>query len=232
MIKAVVLGSGKGNRTGKATPKQFIKIGGMPLILHSLIKLENCKDIDEIIIVTLESYKEEVQKMVKSKGLSKVSKVIQGGKTRQQSSRIGIESCGDETSYVLIHDAARPLVSNELITRLVKEVKKYGAVTPAIDIRDTLVSTDNFGYIDEFLPREKIKLVQTPQAFEYSLIRWAHKKACKENVFDSTDDSSLITRTGNRVFLIPGEPFNFKVTYSYDLELAEKLLNKETAERN
>jgi 2-C-methyl-D-erythritol 4-phosphate cytidylyltransferase len=221
--RAVILASGSGSRINRETPKQFLKLSGYPMIIHTLKPFEECSKIDELIIVTLSDYIDKTWEFVNRYGLTKVKKIIQGGKTRQESSKNGIDACGDDTKFVLIHDAVRPFVTSNLLNKLIKALNKYEAVVPVIPSADTIIETDRKGFINNIPDRSKLWRVQTPQAFSYPLIKEAHARALKDGIKNSTDDSSLVLRIGHPVYTIKGDEKNIKITYPTDFDIAGKL---------
>jgi len=193
------------------------------MIIHTLKPFEECSKIDELIIVTLSDYIDKTWEFVNRYGLTKVKKIIQGGKTRQESSKNGIDACGDDTKFVLIHDAVRPFVTSNLLNKLIKALNKYEAVVPVIPSADTIIETDRKGFINNIPDRSKLWRVQTPQAFSYPLIKEAHARALKDGIKNSTDDSSLVLRIGHPVYTIKGDEKNIKITYPTDFDIAGKL---------
>lgn len=222
-IKAVILASGSGRRINREIPKQFLELSGSPLIIHTLKPFEENGKIDEIIVVTREDYIDRTWELIKRYRLAKVKKTVRGGKTRQESSKKGIDSCGDETKFVLIHDAVRPLVTNNLLNRLLRALNRHDAVVPVIPSPDTIVETDRKGLIKKVPDRSTLWRVQTPQAFDYQLIKQAHEKALEDGVSNSTDDSSLVSRIGQPVQTIKGDEKNIKITYPADFQIARKM---------
>lgn len=222
-IKAVILASGSGSRINKETPKQFLELSGSPLIIHTLKPFEKNSNIDEVIIVTLSDYMDKTWEFVNRYRLTKVKNIIRGGKTRQESSKNGIDGCGDDTEFVLIHDAVRPFITNNLLNRLIKALDQHDAVVPVIPSPDTIVETDRKGFINKIPNRSMLWRVQTPQAFEYQLIIEAHTKALRQGIKNSTDDSSLVLRIGHPVYTIKGDERNIKITYPTDFHIAGKL---------
>jgi 2-C-methyl-D-erythritol 4-phosphate cytidylyltransferase len=226
-VKAVILASGSGTRINKEVPKQFLELSGTPLIIRTLKPFEKCGNMDELIIVTLSNYIDKTWEFVKRYRLAKVKTIIQGGKTRQESSKNGIDACGDDTKFVLIHDAVRPFITNSLLNRLIKALNKHDAVVPVIPSADTIIETDQDGFIVKIPTRSTLWRVQTPQAFSYDLIKLAHTKALEDGVKSATDDSSLVLRIGHPVHTIKGDEKNIKITYPMDFEIAGKLFQRD-----
>ncbi len=228
IIKAIILAAGKGDRFENETPKQFVKLAGLPLITHTLKIFNNYPDIKEIIIVTLKEYIEKTWELVSLYGLNKVTKIVLGGATRQESSKIGIDCCGADTDFLLIHDSVRPFLSNFALKKMIEAVKKYKAVDMVIPSADTIVEVDKRNFIVNIPDRAKHRRGQTPQAFEYSLIKKAHEKAIKDNLSNFTDDCSLVLRLGHKVYTVNGEEQNIKITYPLDFHIADKLFQIKT----
>ncbi len=223
MIKVIILAAGTGERFSEDTPKQFVKLAGLPLIVHTLKVFQNHQKIDKIIVVTNEQYINFMWDLVNKYNLGKVEKVVAGGKTRQESSYIGLKVCDNNTKYVLIHDGVRPFVSFKIIDKLIDAVKKYKAVDTVICSADTIVKVDENNFIKEIPERKFLRRGQTPQAFDYNLILSAHQEAIKSRIENSTDDCFLILRLGYPVYVVEGEEQNIKITYPIDLHIADKL---------
>ena len=222
-VKAIILASGSGLRFNDHLPKQFMKLAGLPVLIHTLKTFQDSATIDGIVIVSHEDYVDHVWELVNQYGIGKVEKVVTGGRTRQESSRIGIECCGGQTGYVLIHDSVRPFLSLKVIDEVVAAVQVYQAVDTVIPSADTLVEVDTDGFICNIPDRSHFRRGQTPQAFSYPLILEAHRRALKDGIDNCTDDCALVLRLGQKVFTIEGHEQNIKITYPLDLHLADKL---------
>jgi len=222
-VSAVILASGSGQRFGDNQPKQFTKLAGLPVLIHTLKSFDVFAGVDEIIVVTNEEYVHHVWDLVGRHGLKKVGKVVGGGGTRQESSRVGIACCSPGTDFVLIHDGVRPFISHQVLHRLVDAVKLHCAVDTVIASADTLVEIDENNFIRNIPDRSRYRRGQTPQAFSHSLILEAHQKAINDSVENATDDCALVLRLGHKVFVVEGEEQNIKITYPLDLHLADKL---------
>jgi 2-C-methyl-D-erythritol 4-phosphate cytidylyltransferase len=227
-ITAVILASGTGERFLGDKPKQFVKLAGLPVLVHTLKVFESNKQINEVIVVTNEIYIDLVWEYASQYHLSKIQKVVAGGKTRQESSMIGLESCDEKTKYVLIHDGVRPFITNKIIDEIISSVKIHKAVDTVIASSDTIVQVNENNFIENIPNRNYLRRGQTPQAFEYSLILEAHKKAIKNNMDNSTDDCALVLKQNHPVFCINGDEQNIKITYPIDLHIADKLFQLRT----
>lgn len=222
-IKAVILASGSGARFNDFKPKQFVKLAGLPVLVHTLKVFQACRLISEVVVVTQEQYVDQVWEYVHRYGLDKTTKIVIGGSTRQESSCIGIECCGDGTDYVMTHDAVRPFLTQRILEDLVAAVIEHKAVDTVIPSADTIVEIDSKGFIKNIPDRSTLRRGQTPQAFEYKLICESHSSALREGVENATDDCALVLRMGGKVFVVPGDEQNIKVTYPLDLHIADKL---------
>ena len=227
-IKAVILASGTGTRFNDNRPKQFVKLAGLPVLVHTLKVFQANGRISEIIVVTQAEHVEQVWEYVHQHGLNKTVKVVVGGDSRQESSRIGIECCGDDTDYVLVHDAVRPFVTNRILEDLIAAVQVHGAVDTVIPSADTIVEVDCAGFIKSIPNRSALRRGQTPQAFDYRLVRDAHHQAAGDGVENATDECSLVLRMGHKVFVVEGDEQNIKITYPLDLHIADKLFQLKT----
>ncbi len=223
IVKAVILASGTGERFGDRRPKQFMKLAGLPVLVHTLKTFQSAPGISGIIVVCHEDYVDQVWDLVGRYDLSKIEKVAVGGRTRQESSMIGVECCSNECNYVLIHDSVRPFLTHRVIDNLIVAVKLYDAVDTVIPSADTLVEVDLNGFIENIPDRSRLRRGQTPQAFALELIREAHSKASCDGIDNATDDCALVLRLGHQVFTIDGDEQNIKITYPLDLHLADKL---------
>ena len=222
---AIVLAAGQGKRMHSKIQKQFLEIQGYPVLYYSLRCFQESPLIQDIILVTGEdalSYcKEEI---VKKYGFTKVSNVIAGGKERYDSVYAGLCACKD-CRYVLIHDVARPFISEEIIERGLEKVKETGACVVGMPSKDTIKLSDAEGYVKETPDRKCVWTIQTPQIFSYALIREAHDSIRKKDMSKITDDAMVIEQeTGVKVALAEGSYQNIKITTPEDLYIAEAFL--------
>ena len=222
---AIVLAAGQGKRMHSKIQKQFMELDGMPVLCYSLRCFQESPLIQDIILVTGEdalSYcKEEI---VKKYGFTKVSNVIAGGKERYDSVYAGLCACKD-CRYVLIHDGARPFITEEIIERGLEKVKETGACVVGMPSKDTIKLSDAEGYVKETPDRKCVWTIQTPQIFSYALIREAHDSIRKKDMSKITDDAMVIEQeTGVKVALAEGSYQNIKITTPEDLYIAEAFL--------
>jgi len=221
---AIILASGTGSRLGNGLPKQFIKINGKTILEHCINAFESVVEIDEIILVINPNYRDFAQKIIKNNNFKKLSKILDGGETRKDSSSIAIEAVEDNEANVLIHDCARPFVSQKIIKDCVEALKHYDAVCTAVESIDTILQTEN-NIVKAIPQRSSIMRAQTPQGFRLSVIKKAHKYAKSDCNF--TDDCGMVVRYNlTEVHIIKGDELNLKITYPQDIEIAEDLLNQ------
>ena len=219
----ILLAGGVGSRFGTEVPKQFAKVAGKKVIEHTLDVFERHPSIDYIIIVVNPYYVEEVKNIVIRNKYSKVIKILGGGKTRQESSYIGISSIEDEEAFVVIHDAVRPFISYRILDDCIDSLKYYDAVDVAIPATDTIIEVDENFLITNIPDRKRMWRGQTPQCFKLSVIKKAHEKA-KEEGFVGTDDCGLVLRYNlGEIYVVKGDRRNIKITYPEDIYLADKI---------
>jgi 2-C-methyl-D-erythritol 4-phosphate cytidylyltransferase / 2-C-methyl-D-erythritol 2,4-cyclodiphosphate synthase len=220
MIAAVVVAGGRGLRAGGDVPKQYRDIGGEPVIRPALSAFLSHPQIGAVQPV-IHPQDEEVFRAATA-GLQKLLPPVFGGATRQASVRSGLEALAMRTpDIVLIHDAARPFISEALIGRAIVAGKDKGAAVPAVAVADTVKKVDDAGRITETLDRSHLRMVQTPQAFSFALIMTAHRRAAAEGLQDFTDDAALAEWAGHRVSVFEGEAGNVKLTTNDDFTRAE-----------
>ena len=224
---AIVLAAGSGKRMGTAVKKQYLEIQGMPVLAYSLRRFARQPFIKEIILVTSPEEIDYCQKEIVDKyKISKVKRIIPGGKERCNSVYEGLKSCR-ETSCVFIHDGARPFISDELLTALYADAQKYGACIAAVPAKDTIKIADPEGNICNTPDRCFVWQAQTPQVFERRLIFESYKKALTEEAPGLTDDASCVEYSGMAaVHLTKGSYDNIKITTPEDLIYAKMLAEK------
>lgn len=224
---AIILAGGAGTRLNKETPKQFLKIEDKSIIEHTIERFEFHALIDHIFIVTNPEYYDQTLKIVNIRDFKKVKKVLKAGKTRQESSRIGVFSAVNDYENVLIHDAVRPFISDEIIENVLKELETYSAVNVAIPSNDTIIEIDEKNIIKKIPDRNFLRRVQTPQAFKLSLIQKAHKLAIENDIKDATDDCYLVLKFKlSDIYVVNGIEFNIKITYPMDINIAREIIKK------
>jgi len=217
----IILASGTGSRYNSDIPKQFIKIAGKTVLEHTVEIFENSDKIDEIILVITPDYRHIAESILLKNNFKKITKLLNGGATRKDSSYIAISSIEDEDANVLIHDCARPFLTEQIIENCVAALKKYSAVDVAIPSADTIIKVKD-GIIDSIPKRSELQRGQTPQCFKLSLIKKAHEMSQGDNNF--TDDCGLIVKYNLAdVYVVQGSGENIKITYPEDIFMADRL---------
>lgn len=222
---AIILAAGKGKRMKADKNKQFLQIKGKPILYHTLNAFSFCNEIDEIVLVAA---KEEIdyckKEIVKKYNFNKVKYIVEGGKERQDSVLNGLLAIeNSDCDIVLIHDGARPFVNNNIIENCISYSKKYGATACGVNVKDTIKIKDKNNFSIDTPNRESLFAVQTPQGFKYNLILDCHKKI-KELKLIVTDDTMVVEKFNNKVFLYEGSYNNIKITTPEDLILGENLI--------
>ena len=226
---ALILAAGTGSRMGNADkPKQFLPIYGKPLMVHTIEAFEMNPEVDAIVISTNKEYIDDVKVMCKQYDLSKVKVVVAGGDTRQISVFNGLKGVQElgakDDDIVIIHDSARPLISQKIIADNIKACKEFGAVDTVIKASDTIVHSENGETITNIPPRKELYQGQTPQTFKMSIIMKAHEAALNNEIPNVTDDTKLVLSLGMPVHLVEGDKLNFKITTFDDLMMLKALL--------
>lgn len=218
---AIIPAGGKGLRSGSATPKQYLKVGGKEIIVYTLQTFQKNKLIDRIIIAAEPEYFNLLIKLVKKYKLNKVDLIVEGGSTRQQSVYNAVLSSeADDNDLLVVHDAARAFLQDDVLTNAIETAKKKGNALVCIKAKDTLIKGQSV--VTEYLNRDEVYYVQTPQIFKYKDLQRALGKAHSEE-FVGTDESMLVRRIGKKVNIVEGSVFNFKITTKEDVELFKKL---------
>ena len=219
---AVIVAAGSASRM-EGIDKVMAELKGEPMIVRTVRAFQQCDAIREIIVVTREDLIRPITSLCAK--MDKVKAVVAGGKSRQESVWLGLNSLSDNMELAAIHDGARPLISQAVIDRTVRAAHSYGAAAPAIAVKDTIKVAKN-GLVAATPNRESLRAVQTPQAFDFDLLRGALKKA-EEDKAAVTDDCSAVELLGMSVKLVEGEERNLKVTTPLDLKIAALLLEEE-----
>ena len=212
-VIAIIVAAGRGKRLGSSLPKQFLKVRGRTILEMSVEAFEQNKYVDEIFVAANADYCELTEKLCR--GFSKLKKIVAGGAERQDSVRAALDCLRGENGIVLVHDAARPFVSEAVINAVIEGTADFGAAIPTVPAKDTIRQVDGTG--SRTLQRETLARVQTPQGFRISLLKHAFEKAQAEG-FLGTDDASLVERMGINISMVQGEDANRKITTREDLE--------------
>src|SRR4030065_379027 len=217
----IIPAGGKGKRGGTATPKQYLRFHGKELRVYTLEIFQRNNLVDEIIISAELPYFTLLNKITKDYNLTKISQLVVGGEQRQDSVYNALKAIkADDVDLVAVHDAARPMLSDPILTKAINTAKEKGNALVCLKARDTLLKGDQI--VKEYVDRSEIYYVQTPQIFRYKDLKKAMKKAYEKN-FIGTDESMLIKELGIDINIVEGSMLNFKVTTMTDIEMFEKL---------
>jgi len=218
---AVIVAAGSASRMG-GIDKVMAPLGGEPMIVRTVRAFQECDAISEIVIVTREDLIMPVTGLTRE--MSKVTAVVVGGKSRQESVHLGLNALSDKVKLAAVHDGARPFITWQLIDWVVRAANTYGAAAPAIGVKDTIKEVQ--GFVVKSTPdRSALRAVQTPQVFDFDLLRAALKKA-KDDGVEVTDDCSAVERMGMSVKIVEGDERNIKITTPLDLKIGELLLEE------
>jgi len=222
-VWAVLAAAGRGERLGSDRPKAFARLGGRPLLAESLERLENSDWIERIVIAAPPDWEEPSILVAEEIAATKVNSAVTGGASRSESVRLALEDVADDAAVILVHDAARPLLPEEVVERVLAPLSEgWEAVVPALPLADTVKRVEADRVIDT-VPREDLVVVQTPQAFLADVLR----RAVTGDVASATDCASLVEAQGGRVRWVDGDPRLLKVTDADDLALVESWLAEE-----
>ena len=219
---AVIVAAGSASRMG-GIDKVMAPLNGEPMIARTVRAFQNCDAISEIVVVTREDLILPITSLCS--GMDKVQAVVAGGSSRQESVHLGLNALSGKCKLAAIHDGARPLISWQVIDRVVRAANTYGAAAPAIPVKDTIKVVQG-GVVKETPDRATLQAVQTPQVFDFDILRGALKKA-KQDGAQVTDDCSAVERIGLTVKIVEGEERNLKITTPLDLKIAQLLLEEE-----
>ncbi|MGQ9636933.1 MAG: 2-C-methyl-D-erythritol 4-phosphate cytidylyltransferase [Thermodesulfobacteriota bacterium] len=229
---AIIVSAGKGQRLRGGKKKQFFSLAGKPILSHTLAPFEMCPLIRSILLVVGEEDLEYcLKEVVEPFRYQKVSKIIPGGKRRQDSVKNGIDALPKDTEIVVIHDGVRPFVTPEIIEASIERALRSGAVIVAVPVKDTIKRATSDGTILETLDRSSLWHAQTPQTFKASILREVYNKGISEE-FIAPDDASIVERLGIKVHLLLGSYSNIKITTQEDLAFAHFLLQMKTKGEN
>ncbi len=224
---AVIVAAGSARRMG-GVDKIMADLGGEPLIAHTIRSFQAAPVVKEIVVVTRQDLILPIADLCKKAGFTKVTQVVVGGDNRVDSVNRGLSNLSDGMELAAVADGARPLVTPTLIDRVVRAAHSFGAAAPALEVKDTIKEIETDGFVANTPNRATLRAVQTPQVFDYDMLRGALTKAIAEEA-PITDDCSAVERLGMRVKLVQGDERNFKVTTQLDLLLARELLREEQA---
>lgn len=217
----VIAAAGSASRMG-GIDKVMAPLAGEPMIVRTVRAFQDCDAVKKIVVVTREDLILPITSLCS--GMSKLKAVVAGGSSRQESVHLGLNALSGEVQLVAVHDGARPLVSWQLIDRVIRAANTYGAAAPAIPVKDTIKVVKG-GVVEQTPDRSNLFAVQTPQVFDFDLLRGALKKVEQEQL-QVTDDCSAVEQMGMRVKIVEGDERNLKVTTPMDLKIAQMLLEE------
>ena len=215
---AVVPAGGAGSRMGGRRPKQYLTVGGVPLLVITLRALASCPALDGIVVAAPADRVKATHGLLRRFRVSRVLSVVAGGAERQDSVREGLQAAPPDAAWIVVHDAVRPFVTAALVERVLAAARVPGAASCGWPVRETVKRVKDAA-VETTLSREGLWLTQTPQAFRRELLREAHEKALRDG-YEATDDAMLVERLGGRVAMVEGLPQNLKITTPDDLKTA------------
>jgi len=224
MNSAIIVAAGSGTRFGGTTPKQFLEIGGKPLLIHTIEKFEKCAAIDEIVLVLSENEVANFRAVAEKFNLTKLKKIVAGGKTRADSVFNGLNAIDDSVETVAVHDGARPFVSCEEITATIEKAKETGAACLVALVTDTIKEVAD-GKIVQTIERTTLRRALTPQAFRLEILQKAFANADLSKA--ATDECFLVEKLGYEIAIVEGSPKNIKITTREDFDLASLFLENQ-----
>ena len=231
-IAAILPAAGLGTRMGADTPKQFLELDGAPIVILSLRRIAACDLVTDIIVATRAEGVPRLEERIRQEKFKQKVQVVRGGDSRQDSVAQALEKVPNETEIVLVHDAVRPFVTLEQITRVIEEARKCHAAILGIPAMDTVKEVkraslpEDVALITATIPRERVVLAQTPQAFTTKLLKEAFARAQADGI-GASDEAGLVERIGCEVHVVHGSERNIKITKPADMELARFYLERE-----
>ncbi len=223
---ALILAGGNGSRTEQSVPKQFISIYEKPIIVYTLEAFQNHPQIEGIIVSCIEGWHDVLKGYAAAAGITKLRWIVGGGDNGQTSARnalLTLEGICEQDDIVIIHDAVRPMISEEIITDCIAKAREYGSGLSAIRCQETIMRTEDgkAGHIG--IDRNDIMRVQTPQAYQYGKVLWAHKEALKRGITNAVYTNTLMMELGEKLFFSYGSNKNIKITTLEDIDIFKAL---------
>lgn len=230
LVTAIIVAAGRGNRMNSSINKVLMSLGGQPILLHSVLSFSQCARVDNLVVVAAVDEVIRVEKMLSGVPGIKPWQVVLGGSERQYSIVNALKVIPEITDVVLVHDGARPLVTTECIDNVIQAAIEHTAAIAAVPVKDTIKTGDDSGSVTGTLKRSALWSIQTPQGFDFAILRQAYEQAMQDNYL-GTDDASLVERLGISVKIVVGNYENLKVTTPEDLIVAEALLQQKNKKR-
>ncbi|PWT88804.1 MAG: 2-C-methyl-D-erythritol 4-phosphate cytidylyltransferase [Proteobacteria bacterium] len=231
-IAAILPAAGLGTRMGAETPKQFLELDGTPIVIHSVRRIASCPLVTDIILATRADVVASLEERLREEKFRQSVRVVRGGDTRQESVSHALREVANDTEIVLVHDAVRPFVTVEQITRVIEEARRRGAAILGIPAMDTVKEVkrtslpEDVALITATIPRERVVLAQTPQAFATKLLKEALGRAQADGI-SASDEAGAVERLGHDVYVVLGSERNIKITKPSDMKLARFYLDGE-----
>jgi 2-C-methyl-D-erythritol 4-phosphate cytidylyltransferase len=231
-IAAILPAAGMGTRMGGETPKQFLELDGTPIVILSLRRIAACAQVTDIFVATRADEVARLEERIKQEKFKQVVRVVKGGDSRQASVAAALREVANDTEIVLVHDAVRPFVTVEQIARVIEEARRCAAAILGIPAMDTVKEVkraslpEDVALITGTVPRERVVLAQTPQAFSTKLLKEAFARAEADGV-NASDEAGLVERMGHDVHVVLGSERNMKITKPADMELARFYVERE-----
>lgn len=228
---ALIIAGGSGNRMGQDIPKQFMHIGDCPVIIRTMLAFERNPNIHEIAVVCLQGWETALNSYANQYSIRKFKYIFPGGANGQDSIRNGVfgllENGCDRDDIVLVHDAVRPLLSQDIISNNIAACHKYGNAITAIKCAEAILESDDMYSSEISIPRDKLFRTQTPQTFRLGELADAHVEALEKGITASTASCTMMIELGRKLWIVLGEERNIKLTNSEDIELYKSLLHTE-----
>jgi 2-C-methyl-D-erythritol 4-phosphate cytidylyltransferase len=231
-IVAILPAAGLGTRMGAETPKQFLELEGVPIVILSLRRIASCDEITDIIVATRGDGIPRLEERIRKEKFHQKVRVVAGGDSRQESVARALEEVPADAEIVLVHDAVRPFVTREQVARVIEEARRCQAAILGIPAMDTVKEVkrtslpEDVALITATIPRERVVLAQTPQAFATKLLKEAYARAQADGI-SASDEAGLVERIGHDVHVVLGSERNIKITKPADMELARFYLERE-----
>lgn len=225
---AVIIAAGKGQRMGQDIPKQFLNIYDKPIIIYTMMAFQKHPEIDEINVVCIEGWHEILKAYAKQFGIAKLKHVVSGGKNGQESIRNGVYSLEGlkDDDVVIIHDGIRPMVDPEVLSDCISKCQLYGNGITALPITEQIFSVTDDAFTNKYIPRETLRILQTPQAYQYGKLVNAYKKAFAEGIGISASSytNTMMVDLGENLYFAKGSTKNIKITTKDDIEIFKAML--------
>jgi len=228
-VSAIVVAGGLGARMGFGVEKPLAEVCGVPMVLYSVQALKSCEDVSQIVLVLFKGGMKRFESLCPAGRFPKLTGLVQGGTRRQDSVFNGLLACDERADIVVIHDAARPMLQGEWVASAIEELGDCAGAIYACPVTDTLKRAAADGVVQETVSREGLYKVQTPQVFRKEWLLKAHQRARAKGLV-ATDDAALVEAIGGKIRILPGHPWNLKVTFRDDLLIANALLSARSRE--